>query len=248
MLNDKTVTVVMPAYRAATTLEATWNAIPHDVVDHVFLVDDASDDETVDRARALGIPVSLHADNMGYGANQKTCYTLALEHEADIIVMLHPDYQYEPRLVTAMAAMIASGVYDMVIGSRILGGGALSGGMPWWKYVANRLLTAIENILLGAKLSEYHTGYRAYSRQLLEAVPWQQNSNDFIFDNELLAQVIIGGYRLGEISVPTKYFPEASSINFARSVRYGLGVLAVSLFGLLARSGLYRHAIFGRDG
>jgi hypothetical protein len=147
-----------------------------------------------------------------------------------------------------MAAMIASGVYDMVIGSRILGGGALSGGMPWWKYVANRLLTAVENILLGAKLSEYHTGYRAYSRQLLETVPWQQNSNDFIFDNELLAQVIIGGYRLGEISVPTKYFPEASSINFSRSVRYGFGVLAVSLFGLLARSRLYRHAIFGRDG
>jgi glycosyltransferase involved in cell wall biosynthesis len=248
MLNNKTVTVVMPAYRAGATLEATWKAIPREVVDRVFLIDDASDDDTVARARTLGIPVVEHPANTGYGGNQKTCYRTALQNEGDIIVMLHPDYQYEPRLVTAMAAMIASGVYDMVIGSRILGGGALSGGMPWWKYFANRLLTAGENLLLGAKLSEYHTGYRAYSRQLLEAIPWQANSDDFVFDNQLLAQVIIGGYRLGEISVPTKYFPEASSINFLRSVRYGFGVLAVSLFGLLARPGLYRHRIFRRDG
>jgi glycosyltransferase involved in cell wall biosynthesis len=248
MLDDKTVTLVMPAYRAAKTLAATWQAIPHDVVDHVLLVDDASDDDTVTCAHALGIPVVLHAANTGYGGNQKTCYTLALAQGSDIVVMLHPDYQYEPRLVTAMAAMIASGVYDMVIGSRILGGGALRGGMPWWKYLANRVLTAFENLLLGAKLSEYHTGYRAYSRRLLATLPWQENSDDFVFDNELLAQVIIGGYRLGEISVPTRYFPEASSINFVRSMHYGLGVLAVSLLGLLARSGLYRHRLFRRAG
>jgi glycosyltransferase involved in cell wall biosynthesis len=246
MLNDKTVTVVMPAFRAARTLDATWQAIPRDVVDHVLLVDDASDDDTVQRARSLGIPVVLHPANIGYGGNQKTCYTLALEQGSDIVIMLHPDYQYEPRLVTAMAAMIASGVYDMVIGSRILGGGALRGGMPWWKYFANRVLTAFENLLLGAKLSEYHSGYRAYSRQLLASLPWQDNSDDFVFDNELLAQVIVGGYRLGEISVPTRYFPEASSINFVRSMRYGFGVVAVALLGLLARSGLYRHRLFGR--
>lgn len=246
MLNNKKILVVMPAFRAAKTLEQTWQAIPHDVVDGLLLVDDASDDETVEVARRLGIPVVLHPVNRGYGANQKTCYATALEQGADIVVMLHPDYQYEPRLVTAMAGMIASGVYDIVIGSRILGGGALRGGMPLWKYVANRLLTAFENLLLGAKLSEYHTGFRAYSREMLAAIPWQSNSDDFIFDNELLAQAILGRFRLGEISVPTKYFPEASSINFVRSVRYGLGVLGVTLIGFLARAGLYRHRLFRR--
>lgn len=244
MINDKTVMVVMPAYRAAKTLEATWKAIPRDVVDDVLLVDDASDDGTVSLARALGIPLVLHEANLGYGGNQKTCYGTAIETGADIVVMLHPDYQYEPRLVTAMAGMIASGVYDMVIGSRILGRGALAGGMPLWKYVANRGLTAFENLLLGAKLSEYHTGFRAYSRELLMSIPWRENSDDFVFDNELLAQVILAGYKIGEISVPTRYFPEASSINFSRSVRYGLGVLGVSFLGLLARTGLYRNRLF----
>lgn len=244
MLNNQSVTVVMPAYRAAMTLEITWNAIPHDIVDEVLLVDDASDDQTVVIAERLGLKVKRHPSNRGYGANQKTCYEDALEQGADIVIMLHPDYQYEPRLVTAMAAMISSGVYDMVIGSRILGGGALKGGMPVWKYIANRILTAFENIMLGAKLSEYHTGYRAYSRQLLLSIPWQQNSDDFIFDNEFLAQAIIGGHRIGEISVPTKYFPEASSINFSRSVRYGLGVLWISLLGFVARTGIYHNPRF----
>ncbi len=247
MINNKSILVVMPAYRAAKTLAVTWAAIPHEVVDEVLLVDDASDDETVATARGLGIPVVLHESNRGYGGNQKTCYTLALERNADIVVMLHPDYQYEPRLVTAMAGMIASGVYDMVIGSRILGGGALRGGMPMWKYLANRLLTAMQNLLLGAKLSEYHTGFRAYSKEMLMSIPWQKNSDDFIFDNQLLAQAILNHCRLGEISVPTKYFPEASSINFPRSMRYGFGVIGVSLLGLLARAGLYRHALFRDD-
>ena len=247
MLNNKSVMVVMPAYRAAKTLAATWEAIPHDIVDQVLLVDDASDDETVSTARRLGIPVVLHESNRGYGSNQKTCYTMALEKGEDIVVMLHPDYQYEPRLVSAMAGMISSGVYDVVIGSRILGGGALKGGMPLWKYLANRALTAMENLMLGAKLSEYHTGYRAYSRDVLQSIPWQKNSDDFIFDNEFLAQVIIGKFRLGEISVPTKYFPEASSINFPRSMRYGFGVIRVSLLGLLARIGAYRHSLFRHD-
>lgn len=238
----------MPAYRAAKTLETTWNAIPHDIVDEVLVVDDASDDETVAIAEQLGLKVRRHPVNRGYGANQKTCYADALEQGADIVIMLHPDYQYEPRLVTAMAAMISSGVYDMVIGSRILGGGALKGGMPVWKYVANRLLTAFENLLLGAKLSEYHTGYRAYSRQALLDIPWRRNSDDFVFDNEFLAQAILLGQRVGEISVPTKYFPEASSINFPRSLRYGLGVLRVSLLGFAARTGLYRHPLLRFDG
>jgi len=244
MLNNCHIVVVMPAYRASKTLEQTWRAIPHDIVDDVLLVDDASDDETVAIARRLGINVRIHPINLGYGANQKTCYEGALELGADIVIMLHPDYQYEPRLVTAMAAMVSSGVYDMVVGSRILGGGALKGGMPLWKYVANRLLTAFENLMIGAKLSEYHSGYRAYSRRLLQATPWQHNSNDFIFDNEFLVQVILAGHRVGEISVPTKYFPEASSIGFARSVRYGLGVLGLSVLGALARVGLYRHRLF----
>lgn len=244
MINDMTVMIVMPAYRAGKTLRATWEAIPHEIVDEVLLVDDASDDETVSIAHALGIRVHLHPQNIGYGGNQKTCYQDALEKGADIVVMLHPDYQYEPRLVTAMAAMISSGVYDMVIGSRILGGGALRGGMPWWKYIANRSLTAFQNLLIGAKLSEYHSGFRAYSRQLLLSTHWQSNSDDFQFDNEFLVQALLGGYKVGEISVPTKYFDEASSINFSRSVRYGVAVVWISILGFLHRIGLHRHRLF----
>ncbi|CAH1088805.1 glycosyltransferase family 2 protein [Candidatus Nitrotoga sp. 1052] len=244
MLNNKKIMVVMPAFRAGKTLEITWRRLPHDIVDHILVVDDASDDDTISIAQKLGIPLKLHASNLGYGANQKTCYSEAIKNGADIIVMVHPDYQYEPRLVTAMAAMIESGVYDMVIGSRILGGGALKGGMPAWKYIANRVLTAVENLLLGAKLSEYHTGYRAYSLKLLQSLPWQQNSDDFVFDNELLAQAIVNNFAVGEISVPTKYFAEASSINFSRSVRYGFGVLGTSALGFLARFGIYRHVLF----
>ena len=235
----------MPAYHAGRTLEATWRELPHDIVDDVIVVDDASDDDTVSVARALGLEVILHPQNMGYGANQKTCYTEALARGADIVVMVHPDYQYDPRLVTPMAGMIAAGVYELVIGSRILGGGALRGGMPLWKYVANRLLTLFENLLLGAKLSEYHSGYRAFSRTLLDALPWAENSDDFVFDNEILVQAVVGGFPVGEISVPTRYFPDASSINFPRSVRYGLGVVGTAILAALARLGLYRHRLFG---
>jgi glycosyltransferase involved in cell wall biosynthesis len=202
------------------------------------LVDDASPDDTVAVARSLGIDVRVHDLNRGYGGNQKTCYTEALKTDADIIVMVHPDYQYEPRLVTAMAAMIESGVYDAVLGSRILGGKARAGGMPLWKYVANRMLTAFENIMLGAKLSEYHTGYRAFSRKLLEELPWEKCSEDFVFDNEMLGQIILRDYKIGEISVPTKYFDDASSINFQRSTVYGLGVLRVSIAGRLRKWGI----------
>lgn len=246
MLHGKRLMVVMPAFRAARTLEATWKGLPHDIVDRVLLVDDASNDETVDIARGLGIDVLLHETNRGYGANQKTCYEAALEDGADIVVMVHPDYQYEPRLLTAMAGMIESEVYDIVIGSRIIGGGALRGGMPLWKYVANRGLTAFQNLLLGAKLSEYHSGYRAYSREVLLNLNWRNNSDDFVFDNQFLVQGIVGGFRMGEISVPTKYFDDASSINFRRSVRYGLGVLSTSVIGFLQKSGLRRSSLFDR--
>ena len=239
MLDGRRIVVVMPAYRAGRTLEATVRDLPKGIVDDVVLVDDASDDDTVAIARSLGLAVLLHPMNRGYGANQKTCYREALDRGADVVVMVHPDYQYDPRLVTAMAGMITSGVYDLVLGSRILGGGALAGGMPWWKYAANRVLTLAQNLLLGARMSEYHSGYRAYSRTLLEALPWADNSDDFVFDNELLAQAIVGGLRVGEISVPTRYFAEASSIGFTRSVRYGVGVLGVSAQGALARTGLY---------
>ncbi|HEX9301788.1 MAG TPA: glycosyltransferase family 2 protein [Casimicrobiaceae bacterium] len=244
MLNGKRIVVVMPAYHAGRTLAATWRDLPREVIDDIIVVDDASDDDTVAVARSLALDVILHPRNTGYGGNQKTCYREALARGADIVVMVHPDYQYDPRLVTPMAGMIASGVYEMVIGSRILGGGALKGGMPLWKYVANRLLTLFENLLLGAKLSEYHSGYRAFSRSLLDAVPWAQNSNDFVFDNEILAQAIVGGFRIGEISVPTRYFPAASSIDFVRSVRYGAGVIGTTVLAFLARTGLYRHRLF----
>lgn len=236
--------VVMPAFRAEKTLKKTWDDLPHAIVDYVVLVDDASNDNTVKIAREIGIQVHVHEMNLGYGGNQKTCYRQALQSDADIVIMVHPDYQYEPRLVTAMAAMIESGVYDCVIGSRILGGQALAGGMPLWKYIANRLLTAFENFLLGAKLSEYHTGYRSFSRKLLQEVNWEACSNDFVFDNQMLAQIILGKYALGEISVPTKYFDDASSINFKRSIIYGLGVLRVSFAGLAWRLGLLKNNFF----
>lgn len=244
MLAGQRIVVVMPAYHAGRTLEATWRELPRDIVDETIVVDDASDDDTVAVARGLGLEVILHPSNRGYGANQKTCYTEALRRGADIVVMVHPDYQYDPRLVTAMAGMIASGVYDLVIGSRILGGGAVAGGMPRWKYAANRVLTLFENLLLGAKLSEYHSGFRAYRRSVLDSLAWQGNSDDFVFDNQLLAQAIVGGYRIGEISVPTRYFAEASSIDFPRSVRYGLGVVGTTLLAFLARTGVYRHELF----
>jgi glycosyltransferase involved in cell wall biosynthesis len=244
MLHGKRIVVVMPAYHAGRTLEATWRDLPHDIVDEVVVVDDASDDDTATVARSLGLDVILHPHNTGYGGNQKTCYREALARGADIIVMVHPDYQYDPRLVTAMAGMIASGIYDMVLGSRILGSGALKGGMPVWKYAANRLLTVFENVLIGAHLSEYHTGYRAYSRALLDALPWKRNSDDFVFDNQILAQAIIGGFGIGEVSVPTRYFAEASSIGLRRSVRYGFGVVGTTLLAFLARTGVYRHRMF----
>ena len=244
MLLGKRIVVVMPAYHAGRTLEATWRDLPHDIVDQVVVVDDASDDDTVAVARSLGLDVILHPHNMGYGANQKTCYREAMARSADIVVMVHPDYQYDPRLVTAMAGMVASGIYDMVLGSRILGSGALRGGMPLWKFLANRLLTLFENVMLGAHLSEYHTGYRAYSRSLLDALPWQRNSDDFVFDNQILAQAIVGRYLIGEVSVPTRYFAEASSIGFRRSVRYGFGVVGTTVLAFLARTGIYRHRLF----
>jgi len=244
MLNSKRLMVVMPAYRAAKTVEATWRGLPHEIVDRTLLVDDASNDETAPIAKELGLDVLIHESNRGYGANQKTCYRAALEDGADIVVMVHPDYQYEPRLVTAMAAMVESGIYDIVIGSRITGGGALRGGMPLWKYAANRGLTAFQNLLLGAKLSEYHSGYRAYSRQVLQTLNWKDNSDDFVFDNQFLVQGILAGFRMGEISVPTRYFEAASSINFQRSLRYGLGVLGTSVAGMLQRLHLYDNPLF----
>ncbi len=244
MLNGQRIIVVRPAYNAARTLVQTYEHIPRDVVDEVLLVDDASSDDTVRIAGELGIPHFVHARNQGYGANQKTCYAKALERGADIVVMLHPDYQYPPQLVTAMAAMIASGDYDLVLASRILGGQALKGGMPFYKYVSNRLLTLIENLLVGAKLSEYHTGYRAFTRRVLTTLPLDQNSNDFVFDNQMLVQALAWDFRIGEISCSARYFPEASSINFRRSVVYGLGVLEAALRYRAFRLGLGRHRIF----
>ncbi len=238
MLNGKKVFVVLPAYKAEKTLERTYRDIPHDVVERVLLVDDASNDATVAKAKELGIDCFVHDRNLGYGANQKTCYREALKAGADVVVMLHPDYQYDPRLVTAMAAMIASGIYDVVLGSRILGRGALRGGMPFYKYVFNRFLTAAQNLLLGVKVSEYHTGYRAFSRRALEELPLLANSNDFVFDNQMLTQAVAKGHLLAEISCPTKYFPEASSINFRRSCTYGLGVLGTSVQFRLWKWGL----------
>ncbi len=243
MINSKKVVAVLPAYNAEKTLQRTVQEIPP-AVDACILVDDNSTDTTVAVAKDLGLQVHVHERNRGYGGNQKTCYTAALEAGADIVVMLHPDYQYSPLLVEPMASMIAFGVYDMVLGSRILGGGALRGGMPVHKYVANRALTLIQNLALGAKLSEYHTGFRAYSREMLLSLPLDANSEDFVFDNQLLAQCIFLGARIGEVSCPTLYFPEASSINLRRSTIYGFGVLKTTADCVAARLGLYRKPIF----
>ena len=248
MLNGKKIVVILPAYNAAKTLERTWREIPFDSVDDVVLVDDASRDNTVAEAARLGIRTVVHAANLGYGGNQKSCYRAALDLGADIVVMLHPDYQYTPRLITAMAAMIACGEFDDVLASRILGRGALAGGMPLYKYVANRLLTLVENVLLGQKLSEYHTGYRAFSRRVIETLPLEANSDDFVFDNQMLAQIFWFGFFVGEVSCPTRYFPEASSIRFLRSVVYGIGVLRTAVQYRLATWGVITPRIFGGRG
>jgi glycosyltransferase involved in cell wall biosynthesis len=247
MIEGKRIAVVMPAYNAAKTLHATVRELPS-IVDIKILVDDHSRDETVRVARELGLSVIVHERNYGYGANQKTCYRAALDTPADIIIMVHPDYQYKPTLVAAMAGMISSGVYDVVLGSRILGGGALRGGMPRYKYIANRLLTAFENLLLGAKFSEYHTGFRGFSRAVLETLPLAENSDDFVFDNEMIVQMVYFGLRVGEISCPTKYFDEASSIRFGRSVRYGFGVLGATLKCFLQRLHLGHFRILDPNG
>jgi len=247
MLNGKRIAVVLPAYNAEKTLEATVRELP-DMVDIRILVDDHSKDGTVALAERLGLQVYVHNQNYGYGRNQQTCYREALANGADIVIMVHPDYQYTPLLVTAMASMIAYDVYDVVLGSRILGGQARQGGMPLWKYIANRLLTLFENTCLGAKLSEYHTGYRAFSGKVLKDLPLLENSDDFVFDNQMLAQCVMFGFRMGEVSCPTKYFPEASSINFRRSVKYGLGVLLTSVQFRLQKLGLAKYRIFSRKG
>ena len=229
MLVDKKIVVVMPAYNAEQTLQRTYQEIPHNIVDLIILVDDFSHDLTVRIARELGILTIEHSVNRGYGGNQKTCYATALSLGADVIIMLHPDYQYTPKLITAMASLIVEGLFDCVLGSRILGVGALKGGMPLYKYISNRVLTLVQNILLSYKLSEYHTGYRAYSRQVLEGIPFEENSEGFVFDNQVLAQIIYAGFTIGEVTCPAHYMEEASSISFWSSVRYGLGVLQTSL-------------------
>jgi glycosyltransferase involved in cell wall biosynthesis len=248
VLNNKKIIAVMPAYNAARTLAQTYEEIPAGVVDEVLLVDDKSSDATVALAKKLGLTVFLHKRNLGYGRNQKTCYHEALKSGADIIVMLHPDYQYSPRLIVSLAGMIAYGEYDVALGSRILGVGALEGGMPVYKYISNRFLTLVQNILLNYKLSEYHTGYRAFARKVLEDLPLEENSDDFLFDNEILAQAVYFKYRIGEVSCPTRYFEEASSIGFARSVKYGLGVLATSIKFRLQKMRLGKFQIFNRNG
>jgi glycosyltransferase involved in cell wall biosynthesis len=247
MINGKSIVVVMPAYNASKTLEKTFRELP-DVVDTTILVDDHSSDETIKIAKELGLEVFLHDKNYGYGRNQQTCYREALAAGADIVVMVHPDYQYTPLLVSAMASMVAFGVYDVVLGSRIVGGGARKGGMPLYKYVANRLLTAFQNAFTGAKLSEYHSGFRAFSREVLESLPLLENSDDFVFDNEILTQCICFGYRIGELSCPTKYFDEASSINFARSVKYGFGVLSTTWKYVLQKAGVAHFRMFSPEG
>jgi len=247
MINGKRIAVVMPAYNAEKTLEKTVQELS-DVVDIKILVDDSSKDQTARLSRRLGVQTFVHDANYGYGRNQQTCYREALAAGADIVVMVHPDYQYTPSLVPAMAGMVASGVYDMVLGSRILGAGALKGGMPFYKYVANRLLTAFQNLFLGVKLSEYHTGFRAFSRQLLETLPLLENSDDFVFDNQMIAQAVAFNFKIGEISCPTKYFDEASSINFKRSVKYGFGVLATTGIFVAHKMGIVRAPRFGASG
>lgn len=247
MFNGKCIAVVMPAYNAEKTLDATVAEIP-DLVDTRILVDDHSSDQTVEMARRLGLKVFVHDCNYGYGRNQQTCYREALSSGAEVIIMLHPDYQYSPLLVTAMASMIAYDLYDVVLGSRILGGTALRGGMPLYKYISNRLLTAFQNFFLGAKLSEYHTGFRAFSRRVLTRLPLLENSDDFVFDNEMLVQCVHAGFRIGEVSCPSKYFREASSINFQRSVKYGLGVIATTVKFVLEKWGVARFRLFSPQG
>jgi glycosyltransferase involved in cell wall biosynthesis len=244
MVNGKKVVVVMPAYNAEKTLEKTYSEIPFEVVDDVILVDDASRDRTAEIALTMGVRTIVHEKNLGYGGNQKSCYRAALSLGADIVIMVHPDYQYTPKLIPAMASMIAYGEFDTVLASRILGTGALEGGMPPYKYIANRLLTLFENMMLSHKLSEYHTGFRAFSREILERLPLHSNSNDFVFDNQMLAQIVWFGFRIGELTCPTRYFEDASSINFRRSVTYGLGVLKTSLQFRLQKWGLVSSPIF----
>ncbi|GAB4319226.1 MAG: glycosyltransferase family 2 protein [Bacteroidales bacterium] len=245
MIRENKIVVVLPAYNAAETIERTYREIPFDIVDDVVLVDDFSSDNTVEIASRLGIRhIITHDRNKGYGANQKSCYNRALELGADIVIMLHPDYQYTPKLIHSMAWLIANEVYPVVLGSRVLGRGAIKGGMPRYKYIANRILTLTQNYLIRQKLSEYHTGYRAFSRKVLERINYNANSDDFVFDNQMLAQIFYAGFEIAEITCPTRYFPEASSINFRRSVRYGLGVLGVTLRYVLAKNGIYRSSIF----
>lgn len=248
MLEGSKVIVVMPAYNAEKTLEATYREIPRGVVDEILVIDDNSSDRTVEVARSLGLEVFVHEKNKGYGANQKTCYEQALKRQADIVVMIHPDYQYNPKLITAMAGLICSGMFDMVLGSRILGGYALKGGMPLYKYISNRVLTFLQNILLQQKLSEYHTGFRAFSRRVLLNLPLFENSDDFAFDNQIIAQAIFFGYKLGEITSPSRYAKDSSSISFKRSCKYGMEVIYTSLQFAFARLGLVRPAIFNPDG
>ena len=245
MLNNKKIAVVLPAYNAALTLEKTYHELPFDIVDEVILVDDASNDNTVELANKLKIKcVIRHDTNKGYGANQKTCYCKAMETAADIIIMLHPDYQYTPKLIYAMSSIVAYGVYPVVLGSRILGNGALKGGMPFYKYFSNRVLTFMQNILMGQKLSEYHTGYRAYSRDVLKDINFMIYSDDFIFDNEMVSQIFMKGYQVAEVTCPTVYTKESSSINFMRSVKYGIGVLRVSIFYRLHKWKLIRSKLY----
>jgi len=248
MLDGKKVVVVMPAYNAEKTLKKTYNEIPREIVDEVLVTDDHSTDRTVEIARGMGIELYLHEKNRGYGANQKTCYKKALEKGADIVIMLHPDYQYPPKLITAMAGLIASDMFDVVLGSRVLGGMALKGGMPLYKYIANRVLTLTENVLLGQKISEYHTGYRAFSKRALAGLPISANSDDFVFDNEILAQAVYFGYRIGEITAPSRYTAESSSIGFRRSVTYGFGVIFTALKFVLQKLKLAHFSIFTRNG
>lgn len=246
MFKDKKVIIIMPAYNAARMLRLTYDEVmAQKIVDKVVVVDDASHDETLAIAKTLpNTIVHTHPQNQGYGANQKTCYRLALEAGGDIIIMVHPDYQYTPKLIPAMASMIGNGLYHCVLGSRILGGYALKGGMPWWKYISNRFLTLVENIMTGAKLSEYHTGYRAFSRELLQKLPLKKNSDDFVFDNQILAQILWLGYKVAEVSCPTKYFPEASSVNFRRSLKYGFGCLMTAVKYRLAKMKIIKSRLF----
>lgn len=242
MISDKTITVVLPAYNAEKTLEATYDEIPFDIVDNVILVDDQSEDKTLEVAEKLGIEhIIQHSENLGYGGNQKSCYQKALELNSDIVVMLHPDYQYTPKLIHSMCFLIANGVYEVVLGSRILGKGAIKGGMPTYKYISNRILTLIQNVLMNQKLSEYHTGFRAFSKKVLKSINFMENSNDFVFDNQMLAQIFYAGFEIAEITCPTKYFKEASSINFKRSAKYGLGVISVSFSYLFQKIGLAKY-------